>query len=851
MYELNKKTISTLIISILMLSMALAAIPASAYLAPSPAPSIYLGPKLEASGTGASATWADDPVTGGTQGKVAKLIQPGTDALMYAYVRVYPASTITLSTLTALNMPTFKYYMGAGTYPPALELLFEDPSSNGHVEVTIFAYPSGGTGTNWPTASGTWYDTGVSPYKLTMNNFATSEGFDGTVDLEIVTGSNSLTDLRDDIIALASTAGSWVLTRVTPQVGWQQVGAQTVYIDDIKVGSVTYSMSSRVDTDGNTVGSKVFVSGSVLTLGAQIKFYWDSVTAWDGTRGYIGETFAVGTSYSYEITIPEGIAGIHNVIAKDMETLVSKAASITIKPEIDLSPGSGIILDTITVTGTGYGGTDTITITSSTIPIVQIPTVITTSALGSFTATFVVPAGTTTGTVYTATGTAPVVFATHSLTIGPVITLTPSKGLPGTTVTVAGRGFTGSSTVDITSGVYLLVNDYPTDSSGAFTTTITIPTVSDYDYIVTATDAASITAHAHFTVTGVTIIKISPKSGLAGIAATVTGDWFTKDKTVTVYFDDVSLGTTTAGSSAPYSITKSITIPTGATLGAHTIKAMDSTGVYATATFTVVTRVTVIETRSATYMPGDTLSFNIISSVDFRVVGSDDLVIKIYGPDGYLFWSVNWSATLDDITEKYVVPYSAQTVASGHLTLPSDANVGLWKWNATYYYADVVAKVVKQGSFTVKAVTAGVIDEKITALEQSINLLGVQILAAQTAAQAAQTAATTAGTKATAAETAAKAAQTAADAAGTKATAAETAAKAALTAAQAATTAAQGAKTSADLATTSANAAKASADAAKAATDGLTTLVYVAIGASAIAALAAIFAVMQISKKIA
>ena len=45
--------------------------------------------------------------------------------------------------------------------------------------------------------------------------------------------------------------------------------------------------------------------------------------------------------------------------------------------------------------------------------------------------------------------------------------------------------------------------------------------------------------------------------------------------------------------------------------------------------------------------------------------------------------------------------------------------------------------------------------------------------------------------------------------------------------------------------------AKTSADAAKAATDGLTTMVYVAIAASVVDALAAIFAVMQISKKIA
>ena len=109
--------------------------------------------------------------------------------------------------------------------------------------------------------------------------------------------------------------------------------------------------------------------------------------------------------------------------------------------------------------------------------------------------------------------------------------------------------------------------------------------------------------------------------------------------------------------------------------------------------------------------------------------------------------------------------------------------------------------------------------------------------AAKTAGDAAKVAADAAGTKATAAETAAKAAQTAATTTGTKT-------DAALTAAQAATTAAQGAKTSVDSAISAANAAKA-------ATDGLTTLVYASIGASLIAALAAIVALMQISKKIA
>ncbi len=129
---------------------------------------------------------------------------------------------------------------------------------------------------------------------------------------------------------------------------------------------------------------------------------------------------------------------------------------------------------------------------------------------------------------------------------------------------------------------------------------------------------------------------------------------------------------------------------------------------------------------------------------------------------------------------------------------------------------------------------------------------------AQTKADAAKVAADTAATKADAAATAAADAKTAATAAGTKAdaaasaaTAAGTAANAAKTSADAATAAATSAGTKADAAKTAADAAKTAADSAAAAANGLTTLVYAAIGASLIAALAAIVALMQISRKIA
>ncbi|MBS7631476.1 hypothetical protein KEJ47_07895 [Candidatus Bathyarchaeota archaeon] len=90
----------------------------------------------------------------------------------------------------------------------------------------------------------------------------------------------------------------------------------------------------------------------------------------------------------------------------------------------------------------------------------------------------------------------------------------------------------------------------------------------------------------------------------------------------------------------------------------------------------------------------------------------------------------------------------------------------------------------------------------------------------------------------------AQSAKAAADAAKTAADSAKSTADAAKAAADSAKSAADGAKTAAD-------SAKSSADSAKAAADGLAGLVYAAIGASVIAAIAAIFAVIQLQRKVA
>ncbi len=202
------------------------------------------------------------------------------------------------------------------------------------------------------------------------------------------------------------------------------------------------------------VETEATITGVGATPGGLVKVYWDAVKTWDGTSGYLDEVYANAIDpyrYSIDITIPESVEGVHGIVVKDMESSTLATTTYTVTPDITLTPTAGIIGDTITVTGTGYEEEEEITITyTGSIPLDTVPVEITTNAIGSFTASFVIPDGMEDPS-YTikATGTDSGESAETVLSVGTVVTLTPKTGLTGTTVTIVGRGFTPSKTVDI------------------------------------------------------------------------------------------------------------------------------------------------------------------------------------------------------------------------------------------------------------------------------------------------------------------------------------------------------------------------------------------------------------------
>jgi len=251
-------------------------------------------------------------------------------------------------------------------------------------------------------------------------------------------------------------------------------------------------------------------------------------------------------------------------------------------------------------------------------------------------------------------------------------------------------------------------------------------------------------------------------------------------------------------------------------LGTYSLNITDGKGMFAQATFEVVSKVTSITPRKSTFRIGETVAFNVESSF-----AQDGAYVKVKDPSGDLYWTTdpfvedNWVK----VGTLQVYPFYEQ-VAGGNPMVPlEDAPLGTYSW--VYYDED--DDELDTGTFVVAAAAEEVIGQQIEDLNTAITDLTSDITTVSTEVAAVRT----------------------------QITNAINAANAAVQAANAATQAVNAVAQTASAASTAATNAAAAATEARNAANGLTTLVYGAIGASLVAALAAIVSLMQISRRIA
>ncbi|MGC2289248.1 MAG: thermopsin family protease [Thermoplasmata archaeon] len=324
------------------------------------------------------------------------------------------------------------------------------------------------------------------------------------------------------------------------------------------------------------------------------------------TRWYVnisGQSSLTSTSTTISTSLPNG-AYSFTAAAVTKQYAWSSSPSFTVSgtalgvgvtfaiPVILVSPNQGPVGATVTVSGAGFtAGTALASLVFDGVTISSCSSgSLTTNSAGTFSCTFAVPSGTS-GTSVVATN-AGSQTATGTFTVTtPAISVSPAAGPAGTTVTVAGTGFSVSSTVGLVFDNVAISSctsgSLGTDASGDFSCTFAVPSGTSGTTVL-ATDAGGSTATGTFTVTA-PAISVTPGQGPIGATVTVTGSGFTGSSTLaSLVFDNQAITICTAGSltttgSGAFSCT--FTVPSGTS--GTTVTATDVGGAMATATFTV------------------------------------------------------------------------------------------------------------------------------------------------------------------------------------------------------------------------------------------------------------------------
>ncbi|MFW6117439.1 MAG: hypothetical protein ACOC6G_02520 [Thermoproteota archaeon] len=215
--------------------------------------------------------------------------------------------------------------------------------------------------------------------------------------------------------------------------------------------------------------------------------------------------------------------------------------------------------------------------------------------------------------------------AGQDFTIQPEITLDPTSGIPGDTVSVEGTGFGSEKSVNITLGVTDVTpsGEITTSSSGSFTTTFEVPDLSYDTYSVTAEDESGNTATTPFKVGA--SITLTPAEGPTGTVVDVEGRGFIGDK-VNVTFGAILVLENVEVTEGKFS--GSFVTP-GVSLGAYTVTADDSSTASATADFEV-TGVSGITLEPATGQAESTVS---ITGENFTAKEGTTVTVNFYGTE--------------------------------------------------------------------------------------------------------------------------------------------------------------------------------------------------------------------------
>ncbi|MCX5995898.1 MAG: hypothetical protein NTV59_07895 [Chloroflexi bacterium] len=399
-------------------------------------------------------------------------------------------------------------------------------------------------------------------------------------------------------------------------------------------------------------------------------------------------------------------------ILGSLVAIAAVPASAVVLAAITLTPSTGPVGQGVTISATDFIPNAILTVKIDGAVLATNPATVTTEKttdLNPGDATFGITIPTTTAgthqiSVSDGTNTVNANFiVTSKVTI---TSPTLKKGPVGTSVSVAGTGFSGAGvTADVTIGGASLAPNVTIDNTGSFTATGVVPTLTSGDKAVSASDgdgnSATTSLQTWNTFTVTPTLTLTPSSGLSGAKVTVSGSGWAQGAvsltfagTGNPWKDPSGVNYTVNADINGLISAPNIVVPVSATAGTKTVTATDVGAHTGSATFAVIARPLTLTPTSGprgtqVLITGSSMTPSTISPPNSKV-DANDLVFGILG------WNKLQAITID----------SAGVISPTTLYVLGNATLGVNAVRATDNGADfdgatTTDNLTAEGTFTV------------------------------------------------------------------------------------------------------------------------------------------------------
>ena len=721
----------------------------------------------------------------------------------------------------------------------AWEVWFRVPEAvNGDHYISVENVRNGVTDT-WTTPIDVGASVRVSPRTGLPNDVVTitGRGFGDEADITSI-NFNTVEISTSPGIPTTNGVGTFTATFSVPNLayGTYAVDAED---EDTNFAEVNFNIGAALTLNkvAGPSGTVVRANGRGFTPGAFIHNGTIEYNMID--CGVVSGVVRVRTNgqFTIDIVIPDaGDTDDFELYIQEVNgALIDASADFeqTGRPVVELSPEYGPVGSTITVRGYNFtqinGATVVLSLDGSS------PKSVTTNTAGEFTTTYRIPGASGTPNMVAAQADYGIT-AAHAFRVGFItVVMFPDEVAAGARVTVSGSGFDPARTCNITLNGDLWIDDVAVGANGVITTTEHVPSMEAGTYTVVVTESVSgISVSVQLTITENTYVETNPLVAPGGYTVNIMGYNFAElpgsnDLTFVLYNEtyELTLDVTHNGNTVVLGLDDDwddgffrgrFTLPPEdeIDIGTYMINVTDGEGLFAQMVFNVVDKTVELQPRKSVFRIGETVAFNVESSF-----AQPDSYISIWDPAGNLYWQTD---VFDEDAWVQVgtiqrVPYFEQVAGGNPMTLLEDAPLGTWEW--TWYAAD--DDELDSGTFTVEEAAENVLANRVEDLANQLTDLSADIEGISGEFSDIQS----------------------------NLNEVRSVAQQAVSAAQQAEQAIQTVAQTANQANQAASDAKQAAEAARDAANSLTTLVYGAIGAALVAALAAIVSLMQISRRIA